>query len=172
MYAIVFGSLLMHELGHLIGARLVKARVSSCTILPYGGEIKIEQFSRLKRINQLFIIMAGPFSTFLLLTLSIIVNFPQAELLFYTQILILSVNLLPIYPLDGGRALYVFFPHFYVELIGFSIWISGLIFFISLYYFPKAISISLIFLFIAFQNYLYWRFRKYKLAFEQFTKNA
>ncbi|WP_342598497.1 hypothetical protein MHB48_13205 [Psychrobacillus sp. FSL H8-0483] len=172
IYSIVFGSLLIHEVGHLIGAKLVGARVRSCTILPYGGEIKIEQFSRLKGSHQLFIILIGPFCTLLLMVFSVIVDFPQANILFFTQTAILGLNLLPIFPLDGGRALYVFFPNHYVELISFSIWISVLIFYVSLFYFPKGLSISIIFLFIAFQNYSYWRFRKYKLAFDRITRSA
>lgn len=172
VYAIVFGSLLIHEFGHLMAAKLVGVKVYSCTILPYGGEIKMEQFSKLKKKNQFLIIIAGPICTVLLLIISVLVDFPQVELLFFTQLIILSLNLLPIFPLDGGRALYVLFPNSYVKLIGFSFWSSVLIFCVSLFYFPKAISVSLIFLFVALQNYSYWRFRKYKLAFDRITKTA
>lgn len=172
VYAIVFGSLLIHEFGHLMAAKLVGVKVYSCTILPYGGEIKMEQFSKLKKKNQLLVIIAGPICTVLLLIISVLVDFPQVELLFVTQLIILSLNLLPIFPLDGGRALYVFFPNSYAKIIGFSIWSSVLIFCVSLFYFPKAISVSLIFLFITLQNYLYWKFRKYKLAFDRITKTA
>ena len=74
----------------------------------------------------------GPFCTLLLMVFSVIVDFPQANILFFTQTVILGLNLLPIFPLDGGRALYVFFPNYYVELISFSFWISVLIFYVSL----------------------------------------
>lgn len=172
IYSIVFGSLLIHEVGHLIAAKLVGIKVRSCTILPYGGEIKMEQFSKVPKNGQLFVIFGGPFFTFLLMIFSFFIDFPQDRFIFFTQLIILCLNLLPIYPLDGGRALDALFPDKYEMLIGFSIWISSLIFVISLAYFPRAVSVSFLFLFIVLQNYSYWRFRKYKLAFERITKTA
>lgn len=172
IYSIVFGSLLIHEVGHLIAAKLVGIKVRSCTILPYGGEIKMEQFSKVSKSGQLFVIFGGPFFTFLLMIISYFIDFPQDHFIFLTQLIILCLNLLPIYPLDGGRALDALFPSKYEMLIGFSIWSSSLIFLLSLAYFPQAISVSLIFLFIVLQNYAYWRFRKYKLAYDQITKIA
>ncbi|WP_205961802.1 metalloprotease [Psychrobacillus vulpis] len=172
IYSIVFGSLLFHELGHLTAAKLVGVKVNSCTILPYGGEIKMEQFSRKNKMHQLFVILAGPLFTLLLLGISRLFDFPQNEIILLTQLIILSLNLLPIYPLDGGRALFVFIPDKYVELVGFSLCCSVIVFCSSLYYFPKALSITIIFLYLSIQNYSYWRFRKYKLAFDYITKNS
>ncbi|MDI2588237.1 site-2 protease family protein [Psychrobacillus sp. NEAU-3TGS] len=172
IYSIVFGSLLIHEVGHLIAAKIVGVKVRTCTILPYGGEIKMEQFSKVPKSGQLFVIFGGPFCTLLILVFSYFIDFPQDRLIFLTQLIILGLNLLPIYPLDGGRALDALFPDKYEMLIGYSIWISSLIFFISLAYFPRAVSASFIFLFIVLQNITYWRFRKYKLAFDRITKTT
>ncbi|MFJ8063131.1 site-2 protease family protein [Psychrobacillus sp. NPDC096426] len=172
IYSIVFGSLLIHEVGHLIAAKLVGIKVRSCTILPYGGEIKMEQFSKVQKSGQLFVIFGGPFCTLLIMAISYFIEFPQHRFIFSTQAMILCLNLLPIYPLDGGRAVDALFPDKYEMLIGFSIWSSSLIFFISFAYFPRAVSVSFIFLFVILQNYSYWRFRKYKLAFDRITKTA
>ena len=172
MYALVFGSLLFHELGHLIMAIFMGAKIQSCTILPYGGEIKMEQFSRLSKTMQVCVILGGPFCTILLLLFGLIVDFPQANIFVLIQYLILGLNLLPIFPLDGGRILHSIFPERYEGLIGFSGIICVLIFVVSFFYFPQGLAISLIFLFLAFQNLSYWRFRKYKLAFDWVTKSA
>lgn len=172
LYAIVFGSLLFHELGHLLAAKLIGIKVNSCTILPYGGEISMQQFSKIEKKNQLFVIIAGPFFTLLLLIIGSLVEFPQKDVMLFTQMAILCLNLLPIYPLDGGRALYVFIPNKYTEMIAFSFCCSTIIFSVSLYYFPRALSISFIFLLLMFQNYSYWNFRKYKLAFEKLSKST
>ncbi|MFF2755048.1 M50 family metallopeptidase [Psychrobacillus sp. NPDC058041] len=172
IYSIVFGSLLFHELGHLLAAKLIGIRVNSCTILPYGGEIKMEQFSNRTNRQQLVVILFGPFFTFLLFVFFHYVNLPQKNIMEVTQLIILFLNLLPVYPLDGGRALMVFIPDKYVEVIVFSLSFSFIIFCVSLYYFPKALSVTIVFLFLALQNYSYWRFRKYKLAFDFITKNA
>lgn len=172
MYALVFGSLLVHELGHLLVAICMGARIQSCTILPYGGEIKIEQFSKLTKMVQVCIILGGPFCTLLLLLFGILVDFPQAHIFLMIQYLILGLNLLPIFPLDGGRIVHSLFPTRYEGLIGFSLVLCMIIFVISCFYFPQALAFTLIFLFLVFQNLSYWRFRKYKLAFDWITKSA
>ena len=170
--SIIFGSLIFHELGHLLAAKVVGVKVYSCTILPYGGEIKIEQFSKRRRKDQLIIILGGPLFTFLLLFLFYFFDFPQKELLLKTQLIILGLNLLPIYPLDGGRALLVIWPANYVGFITYSLFSSFLIFYVSLFHFPKALAITVVFLFLIIQNYSYWRFRKYKLAFDKITNSS
>lgn len=172
VYSIVFGSLLFHEVGHLAAAKLIGVKVNSCTIFPYGGVISIEQFSKRKKKHQLLIILSGPLFTFLLFIMISFIDFPQKNLVLMTQIIILSLNLLPIYPLDGGRALFIFIPNKYVELIGFSICFSFIILCVSLYYYPKSLSITIIFLFLVIQNYSNWRFRKYKLAYEYITRST
>lgn len=172
MYALVFGSLLAHEIGHLIAAVCVRAKIQSCTILPYGGEIKMEQFSKLSKMRQTCVILGGPFSTFLLLLFGMYVEFPQDTLFIFIQFLILSLNLLPIFPLDGGRIIHSIFPEKYEGLITFSGCICVVIFVTSFFYFPQALALTFIFLFLAFQNFSYWRFRKYKLAFDWITKSA
>jgi len=172
MYALVFGSLLVHELGHLLVAIFMGAKIQSCTILPYGGEIKMEQFSKLPKTTQVCIILGGPFFTLLLLLIGILIDFPQANIFVSIQFLILGLNLLPIFPLDGGRIIHSIFPRSYEGLIGFSGVISVLIVAISCLYFPEGLAFTLIFLFLAFQNLSYWRFRKYKLAFDWVTKRA
>lgn len=172
VYSILFGSLLFHELGHLFAAKLIGIKVNSCTILPYGGEIKMEQFSKKTKSDQLLVILFGPLFTFLLLVFFSLVDLPQKNIMVVTQVIIFCFNLLPVYPLDGGRALLLFIPDKYVEVIGFSLFFSVFIFCVSLYYFPKALSVTIVFLFLALQNYSYWRFRKYKLAFDYVTKNT
>lgn len=172
MYALVFGSLLVHELGHLLVAIWMGAKVQSCTILPYGGEIKMEQFSKQPKRIQVCIILGGPFCTLLLLLFGMLIDFPQANIFIMIQLLIFGLNLLPIFPLDGGRIIHSIFPKLYEELIGFSGCICVIIFVVSLFYFPMTLVISIIFLFLAFQNLSYWRFRKYKIAFDWITKSA
>lgn len=41
IYALIFISLLIHEMGHLIAAYVTGMRVRSCVIMPYGGELII-----------------------------------------------------------------------------------------------------------------------------------
>ena len=104
-YAIIFISLLLHEGGHLVAAKLTGMRVRSCTIMPYGGELVIPGRLLAPRKNRIFVAMGGPIATMILLLIALIVSFPGDELFIRIQIALLILNLLPIVPLDGGQAL-------------------------------------------------------------------
>ena len=54
-YAIIFISLLLHEGGHLVAAKLTGMRVRSCTIMPYGGELVIPGRLLAPRKDRLFV---------------------------------------------------------------------------------------------------------------------
>ena len=118
------------------------------------------------------IILVGPFCTLLLLLFGMLIDFPQVNIFIMTQLLIFGLNLLPIFPLDGGRIIHSIFPKLYEELIGFSGCICVIIFVVSLYYFPNGFG-YLHYLFIfCFTKLFVLEISKYKLAFDCITKSA
>ena len=72
VYALVFISLLLHELGHLIAAKLTGMRVRSCTIMPYGGEIVIPGRLLAPKKDRLLVALGGPIATIILLLLALL----------------------------------------------------------------------------------------------------
>jgi Zn-dependent protease/CBS domain-containing protein len=113
MALLLFGSVLLHELGHSLIARSQGIKVSSITLFLFGGIAAIDQES--KTPSQAFqVAIAGPavsFSLFILLTLAYY-GLPR-DLLISAIIrhlaginLVLSLfNMLPGLPLDGGQVL-------------------------------------------------------------------
>ena len=166
-YAIVLGSLLFHEAGHLLAAKWTGASVRQCVIMPYGGEIVIPRFSRLPKSDRLLIVAGGPAATTLLLGISFLIQMPGRELLISTQLALLGLNLLPFLPLDGGRAALVFFPEQKLAFILISIFASasGAVFFIV--YLPQSAPYLFLALFLLLQNILHWRYRKYERVLER-----
>jgi len=86
---------------------------------------------------------------------------------------LLLINLLPILPLDGGQAVVSImsynknFQESYEKVLTHSLLLSiaGMLFLITKL--PDMLPFFLIMLFIVFQNYQQWRYRKYRLAFSR-----
>lgn len=106
---VVFGSILLHELGHAVVARRLKVRVGEIHIHGFGGHVTLGPSPPAK---QLGISLAGP-GAGLLLGLPLWLLWPGVEPVtdeIVGQLVFVNVgwsifNLLPMAPLDGGHAL-------------------------------------------------------------------
>lgn len=109
---VVFFSILIHELGHALVARRFGLRVGDIEIHGLGGHVT---HARTTPRRQLAISLAGPFAGLTLgfgtLALSLVlpptsgfVSELISDILF-VNIVWSVINLLPMYPLDGGNAL-------------------------------------------------------------------
>lgn len=119
LYAIMMLFALIHELGHLLAGILLKFKPCKLEIMPYGlsigFNIKCEDYNRkIKKANmlavkRLIIAAAGPLTNLTIVLINLIFNVRflgiQREIIIYSNILIGLFNLIPIYPLDGGRIL-------------------------------------------------------------------
>lgn len=125
---LVFGSVLLHELGHCAMAQQFGVRVMDITLWPFGGVARIEQIPAQPR-SEFLIALAGPatnlaISVALLPPLLLIgvlggwdalfsTSDPLAAMtpatllsyLAFTNLAIMLFNLLPAFPFDGGRML-------------------------------------------------------------------
>lgn len=107
----------LHELGHLILGRILGFKPYSFEIRPIGFSVSfnnpIEDYNKkIKKANflelkKIFIYLAGPMINILLAIIIYFLNIETTLKLecIYLNIILILVNLLPIYPLDGGRIL-------------------------------------------------------------------
>uniref|UniRef100_A0A7C4KJI1 Tetratricopeptide repeat protein n=1 Tax=Anaerolinea thermolimosa TaxID=229919 RepID=A0A7C4KJI1_9CHLR len=123
LVGLIFFFVLLHELGHMLVARVFGVRVPSVILWPLGGAAIAEREAG-KPLADLLIAAAGPLVNFLLgagfflgywfMALAVrqgVVSLPllgaasQRTFLFLavTNILLALTNLIPMYPLDGGR---------------------------------------------------------------------
>lgn len=119
IYGILMLFAFLHELGHLFAGLLLGFKPQSLGINPLGlsinFRIKTEDYNeRIRKgnvlaIKKLIIASSGPLVNFILAILFTITDWEmfgiQKEFLIYSNILIGIFNLIPIYPLDGGRIL-------------------------------------------------------------------
>jgi Zn-dependent protease len=115
---LLFLSVLLHELGHSITALSQGLKVSGITLLLFGGVSKIQGKASRPR-NEFLIAFAGPAVSLIIgvaLTLWWFTSHPVYEsqitpiqgIIFFTgwmNIIVAAFNLLPGYPMDGGRVL-------------------------------------------------------------------
>ncbi|MCA9649744.1 MAG: site-2 protease family protein [Myxococcales bacterium] len=112
----VFASVLLHELGHALMARRFGIRTRRIILSPIGGIAQLEGMPRRPR-QELAVALAGPAVNFVIAAGLWLVApiFASAPFLFelltgvmVANVLLGTFNLLPAFPMDGGRALRAF----------------------------------------------------------------
>ena len=112
---IILGSILVHEIAHSVVAQKYGLKVSEIELYLFGGASKIEEEPRSPK-SEVLITIVGPLSslilggTFLLIVFGIPIPLPAilAVTLLYSGISNIGLglfNLLPAFPVDGGRIL-------------------------------------------------------------------
>ena len=118
---LLFASVVLHELGHAAAARRFGIATPDITLLPIGGVARLQRMPREPR-QELVIALAGPAVTALIalalwILLSATGTAEQAAArlddpalgipyhLLAANVILLAFNLLPAFPMDGGRVL-------------------------------------------------------------------
>jgi Zn-dependent protease len=104
----LFGSVILHELGHALAARGFGIRTRDITLYPFGGVAALEGLSDDTR-KELVIALAGPVVNAVLFGMAVVL-FVLTGASWLGAIaainLVMGVfNLLPAFPMDGGRVL-------------------------------------------------------------------
>jgi len=114
-FVIIFGSVILHELGHSLVAMHFNINVKEIILLPIGGVAELLYLPKNPK-REFLIAIAGPMVNIIiiLISLSILLLFKSLSinnyLLYYILIYTIKINgimflfnLLPVFPLDGGR---------------------------------------------------------------------
>lgn len=102
VFALSFIFIFIHELGHILAGISLGLKITKIHITILGFSIEFENYGKERRINKIIIDSAGPAINLIIAIMAIILGIAE---LFYINLVLLLINLLPIFPLDGGRIL-------------------------------------------------------------------
>jgi Zn-dependent protease/CBS domain-containing protein len=118
----IFGTVFLHELGHALAAKRYGINTKDITILPIGGLARLEKIPE-KPVEELVVAIAGPAVNITLAGITaLFITIPSANELsiqltsgvnsdnFFLNFFVVNIwlavfNLIPAFPMDGGRVL-------------------------------------------------------------------
>lgn len=108
---------ILHELGHLLAGLFMKMKPDKIELMPYGVSVsfrlKLDDYNKsilkgnILVIKKILVALAGPITNLIIIFIVKYLNSSMFSNLtiIYANLLLILFNLIPIYPLDGGRIL-------------------------------------------------------------------
>lgn len=102
IFTITFIFIILHEIGHIVSGILLGLKINKLQLNIAGISLEFKNYGKERKINNIIIDLAGPLIN---LISAIIGIFIKLEIIIYVNAMLFIINMLPIYPLDGGRIL-------------------------------------------------------------------
>ncbi|KIP22021.1 MULTISPECIES: M50 family metallopeptidase [Anoxybacillus] len=170
---LLFWIVLWHELGHVVAAHMFSWRVKRILLLPFGGVAEMDEHGNRPFHEELIVTLAGPFQHIFIFFIAYIAH--EANMLsneWYYQLIeynvsILLINLLPIWPLDGGKLFFLYrtartsFRRAHEQTLYASVFFLVICFVALLINAPLHMNLWIIACFLAHAIWMEWKQRPY-----------
>ena len=128
IYSMMMLFAMIHELGHLLAGLLMGMKPEKIQVKPYGFSIgfklnvndlnnKVKK-GNILAIKKTIVALAGPITNAIIIFIVpyLSINIVKEIMIVYINLILIIFNILPIYPLDGGRILKGIFHIFFGKL--------------------------------------------------------
>lgn len=170
----MFVLVLIHELGHVTAATSYHWRIQSIELLPFGGVARTDEWGTVPAREEIVVALAGPFHNIIMILFGYFffkMGWWSAEWTNYFvqgNAFLAGFNLLPIYPLDGGRVLQALLCYLmpFRQAVRISIGIgmigAGVLLWISVLGSELHLNLAAVALFLLYSNGISLKHRKYQ----------
>lgn len=117
---------IIHECGHYVAARFFSWRIIRMYIWIFGAVMETEEHGVRSIREEAIVVLFGPFQHIWIYGVTWILQYYELlhstviDGIFFYNTVILVFNLLPIWPLDGGKILYLFLTYVYPYQRGYE----------------------------------------------------
>jgi len=169
---LLFLVVLIHELGHAGAARFFGWRVNEIVLLPFGGVAVVDEHGNRPLKEELIVILAGPFQHVWMIGVGTIFYYlglwdDMFSLFLLHNLMVLLFNLLPIWPLDGGKLLFLFyslrfpFKASHRVMLHSSFICLCLLMMATIVFFPFHLNLWMVIIFLSVSLFKEWKHHHY-----------
>ncbi|WP_338788994.1 M50 family metallopeptidase [Metabacillus sp. FJAT-53654] len=163
----------IHEMGHATSAHFFSWRIKAIMLLPFGGVAEVDEHGNRSLKQELIVVLSGPIQHIwlqgvaYLLQATNLVSLADYQLFTLYNVSILLFNLLPVWPLDGGKLLFILFSQYWPYKKAHFYMVATSIFFLSIYvlailvYSPNHLNMWFITTFLIYSLYHEYKNRMY-----------
>lgn len=170
---VLFTFVFIHEIGHGLTAHFFSWRIKKISLLPFGGVAEMDEHGNRPLKEELLVVVAGPIQhlwiQFVLWSMydSMLIHPDDYKLWTGFNLMLLLINLLPAWPLDGGKLLFTLLSlrlsfrraHLYTLYVTTVTLLVTLI--TILIWNPYHLNSWVIWLFLVFSLWKEWKQRQY-----------
>lgn len=170
---VLFGIVLVHELGHGLAAAHFRWRIKRIQLLPFGGVAELEEHGNKPLKEECIVILAGPLQHIWMgaavygLYAAGWISEAAYSFFMWNNMTIFFFNLLPIWPLDGGKLVLNVYSAFvpFLQAHRLTLLTSGACFLsliaAALLWNASNVTMWTVIIFLALSLYLEWKQRQY-----------
>jgi stage IV sporulation protein FB len=160
-------------MGHAAAASFFSWRIKKITLLPFGGVAEMEEHGNRPLKEEAIVVLSGPLQHIWMVALAYALSFfnliPEDlyQLFFQYNVMIFIFNLFPVWPLDGGKLIFMLlslkksFPIAHRLTLIISFFTVGIFSILTFLAAPQQLNVWIIVGFLLFSLYNEWKQRRY-----------